>query len=162
MIENAPPDPSVPTKSDPLKGTDVLSSESDDSIQTVEISDTAVQAIVQIASKSHRGPIPDPESFERYEKCLAGSADRILKMAEKEQDARLIQTPIDRKREYKGRLWGQSYGFASLILMMGCATVIAVLCKSSGAYVLAGAMVAAPLLNHVEKVSNFFRKKDSD
>jgi uncharacterized membrane protein len=36
----------------------------------------------------HRGPIPSSDEFGRYEKILPGSADRILKMAEKEQDHR--------------------------------------------------------------------------
>ena len=37
---------------------------------------------------SHSGPIPSPEVIEGYEKVLVGSADRIIKMAEKEQDHR--------------------------------------------------------------------------
>ncbi|UPJ58774.1 DUF2335 domain-containing protein [Bradyrhizobium sp. 192] len=46
------------------------------------------QAVVQTTSVQHRGPIPSPESFGGYEKILPGSADRILKMAEKEQGHR--------------------------------------------------------------------------
>lgn len=34
---------------------------------------------------THQGPIPSPEIIAGYEKVLAGSADRIIKMAEKEQ-----------------------------------------------------------------------------
>lgn len=37
---------------------------------------------------SHSGPIPSPEIIGGYEKVLAGSADRIIKMAEKEQEHR--------------------------------------------------------------------------
>ena len=37
---------------------------------------------------THQGPIPAPEIIAGYEKVLAGSADRIIKMAEKEQDHR--------------------------------------------------------------------------
>jgi uncharacterized membrane protein len=47
------------------------------------------QALVQTTTMvQHRGPIPPPEQFGGYEKILPGSADRILKMAEKEQDHR--------------------------------------------------------------------------
>ncbi|WP_373565396.1 DUF2335 domain-containing protein [Bradyrhizobium diazoefficiens] len=43
---------------------------------------------MQTTSVQHRGPIPSPEQFGGYEQILPGSADRILKMAEKEQDHR--------------------------------------------------------------------------
>jgi uncharacterized membrane protein len=129
--------------------------------ETVEIPDTAVRAIVQIASRGYQGPIPDPESFERYENCLPGSADRILKMAEREQEARLAQEPIDKQREFFGRITGQIAGISSLILIVGCATAISLYCQTAGAYAVSAAMVAAPLLAHVERITNFFRKKDS-
>jgi uncharacterized membrane protein len=41
-----------------------------------------------ILSTTHSGPIPNPEIIAGYEKVLSGSADRIIKMAEKEQDQR--------------------------------------------------------------------------
>jgi uncharacterized membrane protein len=41
---------------------------------------------VQIAQKSHSGPLPAPEDFAEYERALPGSCDRILRMAEKQQD----------------------------------------------------------------------------
>lgn len=37
------------------------------------------------------GPLPMPSSFGGYEKVLPGAAERILRMAEKEQDHRLQQ-----------------------------------------------------------------------
>lgn len=43
------------------------------------------QEIIQQTS-IFSGPIPSPEILERYEKLLQGSADRILTMAEKEQN----------------------------------------------------------------------------
>jgi uncharacterized membrane protein len=46
-----------------------------------------------VLSETHKtttvsGPLPSPEVIAGYEKVLAGSADRIIKMAEKEQDHR--------------------------------------------------------------------------
>ena len=45
-----------------------------------------------VVSETHQttltGPIPSPEVIAGYEKVLVGSADRIIKMAEKEQDHR--------------------------------------------------------------------------
>jgi uncharacterized membrane protein len=41
-------------------------------------------------SQSHRfeGPVPDPESLQKYEAIQAGFANRLITMAEKEQEAR--------------------------------------------------------------------------
>ncbi len=36
-------------------------------------------------SKTSIGPLPPPEDFEKYEKVLFGAADRIMSMAEREQ-----------------------------------------------------------------------------
>ncbi len=44
-------------------------------------------SIAEAASFS--GPLPPPSMLESYEKTIAGSADRILRMAEKEQDHRI-------------------------------------------------------------------------
>jgi uncharacterized membrane protein len=46
------------------------------------------QAVVETSTAIHRGPLPPPDQFKDYEAILPGSADRILKMAEKEQDHR--------------------------------------------------------------------------
>lgn len=43
---------------------------------------------VETTHSSHSGPIPSPEVIGGYEKVLAGSADRIIKMAEREQGHR--------------------------------------------------------------------------
>lgn len=42
-----------------------------------------------LQSVSFRGPLPPPALYEHYEEVLSGSADRILRMAEKEQDHRI-------------------------------------------------------------------------
>ncbi|MBI5885617.1 MAG: DUF2335 domain-containing protein [Deltaproteobacteria bacterium] len=57
------------------------------------------------------GPLPPPKILEQYERVLLGSAERILKMAEKEQGHRhSIQ-----KQEVDGvfglQRWGQLFGF---------------------------------------------------
>ena len=37
----------------------------------------------------YQGPLPPPEQLEGFEKVLSGSAERIISMAEKEQEARI-------------------------------------------------------------------------
>jgi len=65
------------------------------------------------------GPIPTPQDFEYYEKVLPGAADRILVMAEKEQESRqqishLSQTSIS-KVYIRGQLFGFILGFVGLL-----------------------------------------------
>lgn len=43
-------------------------------------------ALVAAASRFHKGPLPTPESLLHYDQVCPGAADRIIKMAEKEQD----------------------------------------------------------------------------
>lgn len=54
----------------------------------------------------HVGPLPHPIIFEQYETALPGSAERILKMAEKEQDSRLEDQRDKRKIEKRGQIFG--------------------------------------------------------
>lgn len=45
-----------------------------------------VQSVLAVLSKSHSGPLPAPEDFAAYERALPGSCDRIITMAEKQQE----------------------------------------------------------------------------
>lgn len=58
-------------------------------------------------SQHFHGPLPPPELLEHYEKVLPGGAERIFKMAEKEQVHRhsLESTLPELAR------WGQRFGF---------------------------------------------------
>jgi len=50
----------------------------------------AMRAILEIEqTQVWHGQLPPPEAIERFEKILPGSFDRILKMAEKQQDAQI-------------------------------------------------------------------------
>lgn len=55
---------------------------------------SAVQAQVvapmpqmQVTATQHVGPVPAPETMEHYEQILSGSADRMFRMAERDQEA---------------------------------------------------------------------------
>ena len=77
-------------------------------IQTV----THTQHQVQIRT----GPLPEPEIIAAYEKALPGAADRIIKMAEKEQSHRHSNESF----EVKSRTWsifaGQFFAFGLGVL----------------------------------------------
>jgi len=80
---------------------------------------TLIQAIQ--VTQSYSGPLPPPEHFKGYEDALPGSADRILSMAEKNQQSRfgynddIIAADIKRSRN------GQWMGFVLSILFIGAA-----------------------------------------
>jgi len=164
MLENEPPD-SVKTDGELLEkpkgqvSTDPLPN--GEATQTVEIPGPAMQAIMQVAASQflHQGPIPDAQSFEKYERTVKGAGDRILRMAEKEQYFRLERAPIDSKREFCGRLMGQAIGFLSLMAIVGIGSYIALNATSDGQITFACMLIATPVLAALEKATDFFRDK---
>lgn len=67
--------------------------------------------IAQVVQKSHSGPLPAPEDFAEYEKALPGSCDRILKMAEKQQDYVYDINKIRIKGDLVEARFGQVFAF---------------------------------------------------
>lgn len=61
-------------------------------------------------SSSFRGPLPPPEILAGYEKILPGASERILSMAEKQQDHRINMEATIVKEQTRqsanGQLWG--------------------------------------------------------
>jgi uncharacterized membrane protein len=162
------PDEKLPDKIDDLPivtdpkdsaGGEVIATETNGTTQTVELPPAAIQAIVQIANRFHQGPIPDAESFEKYEHALAGAGDRILAMAEKDQDFRISQSPIQQRREFIGRMSGQAIGFVSLMVIVGSGALIAYNSTSVGQITFACALIAAPVFMAVERATDFFRNR---
>lgn len=49
----------------------------------------ATATISAIQKTAYSGPLPHPDDFAGYEKILPGSAERILAMAEREQESRI-------------------------------------------------------------------------
>lgn len=56
-------------------------------------------------------PIPHPDDFRGYEEVLPGSADRILKMAEKEQESRIDQEKTIINDVSRSNYRSQIFGF---------------------------------------------------
>lgn len=75
-------------------------------------------------SSSFQGPLPPPEMLKGYESILPGASERILAMAEKQQEHRMYieKTIVDRqtKQSGKGQIWGGIltvlFGFITLVL----------------------------------------------
>lgn len=83
-------------------------------------------ALTIIREEMYSGPIPPPESLARYEEILPGSADRILKMAEKQQEHRMtLETKVVGSQTVQSKR-GQVFGFIIVFLCVAVAIFFAV------------------------------------
>lgn len=80
-----------------------------------------------VESRQFSGPLPAPEDIAKYEKTLPGSAERILSMAEKQQEHRMEseQKIIDYKTGVGKR--GQWLGFILVILCVAASGALGLL-----------------------------------
>lgn len=97
-----------------------------------------IRSIQSISQESFSGPIPHPDILMGYDKVGKGFADRIIRMAEKEQESRhecnsaLVKGPI------KATARGQWMGFIIAILFLGAAVYLASIGQSWLAGILGG------------------------
>lgn len=106
------------------KNTDKISesdqqSELIDSVRKSDIPEESKNAIVQQMEMFYSGPLPAPSAFGQYDKVLPGAAERILKMAEQEQNHR---HEVDNKQLYMlsrdslvGIIAGMGLGVCALV-----------------------------------------------
>ena len=86
------------------------------------------RAIFQASFRT--GPIPDPITLEQYNRVLPNAADRIVSMAEKEQEHRhrmqekLINAQVpDTKQERNERKLGQIFGWSIGVISIIAGTI---------------------------------------
>jgi len=79
----------------------------------------------------YSGPIPDPHSLEMYEQIQPGFADRLISMAEKEQEARLKSQEnlieIERNnstKELNNFKRGQVFAILSVVMVIALCTYV--------------------------------------
>ena len=84
------------------------------------------EALMIIKSETYSGPIPPPRALAEYEQIQPGAADRILKMAEKQQEHRM---QLEKKAIYgqveQGNR-GQIFGFIIVFVCVAVAVFFAV------------------------------------
>lgn len=85
--------------------------------------DAGLLRIAQVMQTSHSGPLPAPEDFAAYEKALVGSCDRILKMAEKQQEFAHDLTRRRLNGDLSETRWGQTC--ALLLALAGTTACVA-------------------------------------
>jgi uncharacterized membrane protein len=73
----------------------------------------------------HSGPLPDPQSLSAYDQLIPNGADRIMKMAEKQQDHRMkIERTAIGRQTFQSFI-GQVFGFLIGLTGIGSGTFLA-------------------------------------
>lgn len=98
--------------------------------------------IVSVVSR-FSGPMPPPKVLAAYEQCIPGSADRILAMAEKEQDFRHTTTKDAIAETQSSDTRGKRYALAVVLIMSVAAVICAALDQPWVAGVLGGGTLAS-------------------
>lgn len=95
------------------------------------------------------GPLPHPDNLSQYEKILPGSADRIIKMAEKQSEHRIeIEKSVinsNVKKSEKGLLYGLIIGVSAIT----SATLISIFGKNLASYILSAVIGGGGLISLV-------------
>lgn len=86
-----------------------------------EKKDLGVKIVATMVQRIHSGPLPAPETYAQYNEIHPGAAERILKMAEKEQSHRHRSEDRIIFHEYGIRYTAQAGAIFALILL--CALV---------------------------------------
>lgn len=79
------------------------------------------QKILEVGGFS--SPLPPPEIVEYYERILPGTTDRILKLAERNNELRWVESADVRSKAHNVARWGQIFAF--FIALAGIAGAIA-------------------------------------
>lgn len=79
--------------------------------------EVVISAFYAVA-RSYSSPLPPPDDFDRYEKTLPNSMDRILTMTEKQVDHRINLENKEMDSKIKQGVQGQKIG-ASLVALFG-------------------------------------------
>lgn len=105
-------------------------------------------AVLEAASFS--GPLPPPSMYGEYNRVHSGTAERILAMAEKEQQHRITTERTALAASVQSSKLGQYFGFALAVLCIGGAVFLG----SGGHTVAAGVLVCASAIGLVGRFLN--------
>ena len=96
-----------------------------------------------IQEKSHSGPLPDAETLIRYDSVIPEGADRIMKMAEIQQNHRIsIESSLVVSQSLQSKL-GQIFGLIIGLAGIGCGTYLASIGQDIVGGVIAGGTVVS-------------------
>lgn len=96
---------------------------------------------VSIQQRTHSGPLPDAETLAQYNSIIPNGADRIMTMAEKQQDHRINIEKTVIKSQNNQSVLGQVFGLIIGIFGIICGTFLAYSGESQVGSIIAGGTV---------------------
>ncbi len=96
-----------------------------------------------IQERSHSGPLPDAETLIQYNSVIPNGADRIMKMAEKQQDHRMSMESKVIESQNKQSGLGQLFGLIIGLVGIGCGTFLAYSGETTVGGIIAGGTVVS-------------------
>lgn len=85
---------------------------------------SATYVMASVEQKYHRGPLPSPDKLKEYAQVIPNGAERIMAMAEKEQEHRMkienYAIPEQIKIAKRGQTYGLIIGLASVLIAGTC------------------------------------------
>lgn len=100
-----------------------------------------IQTLVSI--KHHSGPLPDAETLTQYDSVIPNGADRIMTMAEKQQDHRIDLEKLAVSSQLSQSRTGQIFGFIISLVIIACGTYLAMNGHEKTGMVLIGTTLVA-------------------
>ncbi|MDO6738310.1 DUF2335 domain-containing protein [Wenyingzhuangia sp. 2_MG-2023] len=100
-------------------------------------------SVTMIQEKSHSGPLPDSESLIQYNSVIPEGADRIMKMAERQQEHRMsIEKRVISSQSQQSGL-GQVFGLIIGIVGIASGTYLASIGATTVGGIIAGGTVVS-------------------
>ena len=119
--------------------------------------------VQEMISRTKSGPLPDPEDFKKYEEVLPGSADRIMKMAENNQENRLELQKIEQEKYYNSNDKITSKGITSstIISIAGIsgAVLLGIFGNEYAASIIGTLSLGNIVVNMINSTVNTIRRK---
>lgn len=116
----------------------------------LEIGEEKVRNIIALHSvhmERHTGPLPHPKLFAQYGEVLPDAPERILRMAEKEQDHEHLKEMKQVEGDEKRANWGLGMGFFIFTTVFFGAIYLIVIGQEIAGYVSLAALVLNALVN---------------
>jgi len=100
-------------------------------------------SFTSIQQRTHSGPLPDAETLIKYDSVIPNGADRIMKMAEKQQEHRMeIEKNVILGQASQSKL-GQWFGLIIGIVGISCGTFLAYSGETTVGGIIAGGTVVS-------------------
>ena len=100
-------------------------------------------SVTMIQSRMHSGPLPDPDTLIKYDSVIPEGADRVMKMAEKQQEHRMkIESKVINSQSSQSKL-GQIFGLIIGIVGIASGTYLASIGATYVGGIIAGGTVVS-------------------